>query len=351
MRILLVYTGWLGDVIMSSVIIKPLRKHFPDAKIDVFTMFSSSKQFMEMIDDVDDIFYYPMMEKGLVKSLFYLRELREYRYDISIMFFPSYRKEYAIVSYLIGAKKRMGFKFPKGYFTECGFLYTDLIEVDESIHNVSNAAKILEKLGLDIPEDLDLPFPNLHDTDINDFFLNKEYIFLHNGVSTTKGGSKYRKLPDDVFMDLIVNLIERKQFLVINKGPNETFSARASDFLKGLEIDGKIIIWSSEDLFKTAQVIANSRLIISTDSGIHHLAASLKKPIVLVLSFTSEKLISPWNTKYIVVRDENLSCSPCYTSYTKKSFECINQSKWQCRNVEISAIIEALNMLWKNDCC
>lgn len=71
------------------------------------------------------------------------------RYDVSILAFPAYRREYHIVSFILGAKRRIAHRFASGYWSECTFLETDLVPVDESKHNVINNLELLRVLGID----------------------------------------------------------------------------------------------------------------------------------------------------------------------------------------------------------
>ena len=87
-------------------------------------------------------------------------------------------------------------------------------------------------------------------------------------------------------------------------------------------------------LLESAQIISNSSLVISPDTGMLHIAAAQKKPLVAVYGSTSSKLgFTPYmdKEKYVIVENNDLSCRPCTKQgrslCPKGHFKCMNDIK------------------------
>ena len=353
MRIMIIALGWLGDVLMTTPMIKVLRNTYPKAEIDAITMLPSSYEILKNNPNLNNVIYYPFLKEGYLKSLFFLLKnfyFKKASYDISITFYPSYPKHYHIVSYLIGAKKRIAAKFKKGYLEECFFLYTDLVEAQEDKHHVNNNLNLLKPLGINITEEetkkLDLEvYPSEPSDKCKEFLINigKPFVFIHNGSSTLKKGSDKRRLSLGKIVFLIDSIIRKDLYVVLNIGPEEISQKRMIEKRLGQSINKKLFFCQNFSLSDVINIIKNAYKVISTDSGIHHIAAALKKEVILILGPTDERKIYPWNTKYHIV-SAPVPCRPCYLSYVQRKFICKNNNKkWACiERIDVGKIVELI---------
>ena len=72
MRIMIIALGWLGDVLMTTPMIKVLRNTYPKAEIDAITMLPSSYEILKNNPNLNNVIYYPFLKEGYLKSLFFL---------------------------------------------------------------------------------------------------------------------------------------------------------------------------------------------------------------------------------------------------------------------------------------
>ena len=347
MKIIILATGALGDTLMLTPTIKVLRKNFPSAQIDALTAFQTSYYVLKNNPYLNKIYYYPFLKKGYLKSINYLLSNFYRKYNVSLTFYPSYRKHYHIIAFLVNAKKRIAVKFHKGYISECFFLYTDLVKAEEDKHHVINNLKLLKPLGIEITEKeaqkFDLEFYPDPISDKAQKILNSlktPYIFLHNGSSTFKKGSDKRRLNFSQLETLINKLIFKGYQIVFNVGPEERIQGKyLQEKMGSLIVNEQLVLLSDMSLSDLSYIIKKSYKVISTDSGIHHLASALKKEIILILGPTDERKIYPWNTKYHSITAP-VKCRPCYLSYTQKAFECKNGNKWECmKKIDVGEIV------------
>jgi len=120
----------------------------------------------------------------------------------------------------------------------------------------------------------------------------------------------------------------------------------AGDFLSrgmtvavfGLQEDGKEQIpgeqvESTGKLSELPEQLAGCRVIISTDSGVGHLASSLGIPVIMIYTATSPVKAAPVNQPHEVVYPHGLACYPCVSSMrwlACKVWKCHQQIDFQC---------------------
>ena len=145
MKILILALSGIGDALMFTPALKLLRAQLPDAQIDVLVMFKGAQDIFINNSNINNVYRFDFLREGSVKSLKYILSLRR-NYDTSINVYPSNRKEYNIISILIGAKNRAAIKYFRKDFSNLGFLNSIRISENDSVHNVQTNIKLIEKL-------------------------------------------------------------------------------------------------------------------------------------------------------------------------------------------------------------
>jgi len=107
MKILIVCLPGIGDALMATTMIRLLKQKNPDAQIDVACMFGAVEYIFKNNPDINSIYRLPLYKENKLKGLRQIFNLRKNKYDISIVAFPAFRREYHLVHRLIGAKKRI----------------------------------------------------------------------------------------------------------------------------------------------------------------------------------------------------------------------------------------------------
>lgn len=145
--ILVLALAGVGDVLMTTPLLLELRTAFPGATIDVLVM--QGQPAREVLDgnlDVNSVTLHDFMREPVWKSLRFCLGLRRRRYDCSITAFPLNRMAYNIVTWLAGARTRIGFD----YAIPCGsggrWLLTRQLREDTGIHVVENNLRILPEV-------------------------------------------------------------------------------------------------------------------------------------------------------------------------------------------------------------
>ena len=118
--------------------------------------------------------------------------------------------------------------------------------------------------------------------------------------------------------------------------------------LKSIDITGKdniLNMCGKCTLAQSAYIVKNAHIVITSDTGLMHIAAAYKKNIITIWGNTTPELgmypyIPSNKNKYINIEVNNLLCRPCskigYSQCPKKDFKCMN-------NINLSKIIEHTN--------
>lgn len=352
MKILVNALSGIGDALMFTPSLKLLRKAYPDSEIHALVMYKAVEDFYGRNPNISNIILFDFLSEGLIKSLKFIFSLRG-NYDISINVYPSNRKEYNVINYLIGAKRRVAVKYLRKDFQNLGFLNNTRIIENDSLHNVQTNLKLCEKLtvqmlaeeaALDLPliqSDFDFAAAFLKDKKIN---ADDLVIGFHPGSAILKNHAKRRWEPEK-FAKLGRKLIEsNKAKILIFGGPTE--DELKETILKQINLPNAFSV-SSHNLAESAAVMKRCNIFVTNDSSLMHIASALQLKVVAIIGPTNPNYIYPWKTEHKIV-SLNLDCAPCFI-YSPRPLICSrNDVKFKCiRELDVdrvySAIIEFLN--------
>ncbi len=325
MKILILALSGIGDALMFTPALQVLRKELPEAQIDALVMFGGVKDIYERNPDLNNVFHFDFIKEGPLHSIKYILSLRK-KYDASINVYPSNRKEYNVINFLIGADKRAAAKYLRKDLQNLGDLNNIRVPEDDLVHNVQTNIRLVEKLldkkfndepSLVFPlkmEDENFALKFFKDNNINDSdFL----IGFHPGSATLKNQEKRRWEPEK-FSELARRLItEKNARILIFGGPEERELKRN---IKNLIDSENCYVIESGNLAESAALMARCNVFVSNDSSLMHVASALKLKVVAILGPTNPHYIHPWKTEHKIVRLA-LDCSPCFI-YSPRPLIC-----------------------------
>jgi heptosyltransferase-2 len=323
MKILVIALSGIGDALMFTPSLKKLCDDFPSAKIDILVMYKSLIDLFTINKSISNVLYWDFFNKPKLESLAFVLSLRN-KYDVSFNVYPSNRKEYNLISFLISAKKRAAVKYLRKDFINLGFLNNCRIIENDSLHNVEENIILCEKISgkKSNPTSIEINFRNENNLFANEFLKQKNIhpdkliIGFHPGCSTLKNHDK-RRWETSKFAELSKRLVEKKNAsILLFGGPEE-------DYLKEeiLKIFSKnTYLVSTNSLADSASLMKNCKVFVTNDSSLMHVAAALKLNVVALLGPTNKNYIYPWHTNYKIASLE-LDCSPCFY-YSPKPLTC-----------------------------
>lgn len=311
MKLLVLRFSSIGDIVLTSPVLRCLKKQVPEVEIHFLT----KKKFFGIVEhnpNIDRIFTF---EKDLSPLI---PELKKEKYDAIIDLHHNLRSAWL--------KTRLGIKsssFDKLNLKKWAYVnlkwktLPDVHIVDRYMETVNFLGVKNDGEGLEFyPCDCDKPEPN--DLPIN--FQNQPFA-----VASIGGTHFTKKMPAEKWAELISNL----KVPVVLIGGKEDHDA-------GIRIEKALStnapeIWNACGKFTiggSAHILKQATLVLSHDTGMMHIAAAFQKPIVAIWGNTTPELgMYPYKTPFFNLEVKNLTCRPCskigYSTCPKGHFKCM----------------------------
>ncbi len=312
MKILIISLAGIGDTLFATPLIQELKENFPNVKIDTLVMWKGSKDILENNPNINGVYHFNFIKEGILKSLIFLKKIKRERYDISINTHPQSKKEYRIISKLIGAKIRISHEYDNFSFLD-RLLVNKTVKQDYSKHCIENNLNLLKLLNIK-------PKLRKHNYEIllrskdkrySDRFIkenklsNKIIFGIHVGSGTTKN-LRLRRWPLENYYELIKKILELKRNIriLLFGGPAEL---NENKFLIEKIKDKRVILVKTRSILETAAIIKKCNFFISVDTSLMHIAAAMKVPYQIVIRTpTFNKTVEPYRKRFILVGNKPL---------------------------------------------
>lgn len=304
MKILFIVFKGIGDVILTTPLIKAVKKKYPDS--DVFFL---TKKFASPV-----LQYNPLISKVFVREELRISEIL-FKMDVAVDYMLSSTSAfYTVIS---GAKKRIGFYRP------WNFIYNYRIKTDFNGYTVRKRFYLLKPLDIN-PDEIDDIKPEIYIPDkIKDNIRRK---LLENNIDIDKdriitmditSPRAYRQLSGDKFMYIADKLYEKGYKIILSPAPNEMeyVEGTVKRFSKY-----RHILLKDAGLLGVAYLTSIAKLHIGTSSSPMHMAVSFNTPTFTVYSpYTSPEAWSPPVEihSYIQGELEKLSAEEIYLKIEK----------------------------------
>lgn len=321
-RILIARLDRLGDVVLSTPVIRHMRKLFPDAYI-AFMVRPENRDVVENNPDLNETIFYDKSgsEKGWWGTLRFALSLRKHKFDTAVALHPSNRTH--IIFFLAGIPARIG------YDKKMGWMLTKKVrhvKHEGLMHESDYNFELLAKGGFRVLTYDRTPYIRTsdHDKMFVDYLQSRmgigaNIITFHPGASCP---SK-RWAPDRfaAAADLLGERYKAEIVIVGGKGA-EKYGSRMSAAMKrkAFDLTGKTGVGA------LAELLARSRLFVSNDSGPVHVAVAMGTPVVTVFG-RKDPGLSPRRWGPLGMRDivlhKDVGCVTCLAHNCDKGFKCL----------------------------
>jgi lipopolysaccharide heptosyltransferase II len=321
-RILVVRTDRIGDVLLSTPVIKTLRYNYPDAYIAMMVS-PYSKDIVDGNPYLDKVIIYDKdgKHKSWWRSLKFSRNLKKKRFDLAIILHPTNRVH--LVTFFAGIPKRIG------YDLKIGFLLTNRIRHTKQYgekHELEYNLDLVRYLGIE-PEDKNLFMPIRPESEkwVEELFRQEgikekdKLLVIHPGASCPS-----KVWPNDRFAQVADRLIEKYSFKVlIVSGPKDL--SLAQSLIRNMQ-HSAINLAGKTSVSQLASILKRSRLFISNDSGPVHVASAVGVPVISIFGRNqaglSPKRWGPTGKNDLILHKE-VGCIECLAHNCVKEFACL----------------------------
>lgn len=307
-KVLVVRFSSIGDVVLTSPIVRALKNQLEEVEIHFLT----KKSYANIVENNPYIDKVYAIESHIATVL---KDLKKEEYDFIVDLHHNIR-----TSRLKLSLARPNGSFPKLNFRK--FLLTQFkINKMPKIHVVDRYFEALKPLGIvNDHQGLDFFIPKNDVVQLRDYNVPQNYMAFAIGAQF---GTK--RLP----IKSMIELIRKIGATVVLLG-GETDKEMAAEISKvcanAIDLTGQL------NLNQSASMIKQSEKVITHDTGLMHIAAAFSKPIISIWGNTIPDLgmypYMPKNeTNFSMHEVNHLKCRPCskigHQTCPKKHFACM----------------------------
>lgn len=345
-RVLVVRTDEIGDVVMTSGLLRELRANLPDARITLVVK-AQTLGLVRSCPHVDEVIAYEWKESGLIgagRSLIAALTLARTalwpkRFDLAIL--PRWNTDYYSASHLVymsGAARRVAYServSSRKSRLNAGYdgLFTDLIDDDTPRHEVERNLDVLRFLGGAVNSDALEIWTGPEDVRSAQVRLVAAGVSSDERIVALGVGSRHAKKvwPAENFLAVARWLHEEHgaRLLVVGDRSDADTGRFLADALGRAVID----VTGQTCLGELAELLKRADLFLGNDSGPKHIAAAAGVPVVEVswhpLSGNAADEYSPtsfrpWRVPGEVVQPET-ALAPCTDTCRADVAHCITR--------------------------
>lgn len=321
-RILIVRTDRIGDVLLSTPVIKVLRDNYPHAYIAMIVS-PYSKEIVDGNPYLDEVIIYDKdrKHKSWPRSIKFSRNLKKRKFDLALILHPTNRMH--LVTYLAGIPRRIG------YDQKLGFLLSDKITHTKQFgqkHEIEYNLDLIRYMGLETKDALPfMPLKAESEKWAEELLLKEQVTKKDKLLAIHPGASCPSKIwPIDQFAEVADKLIEKYGFKVfVIAGPKDT--ALTQNVLENM-LHPAVNLGGKTSVSQMASLLKRCSLFISNDSGPVHVGSAVGVPVISIFG-RSQKGLSPTRWGPWGLRDKFLhgtvGCIECLAHNCKKGFACL----------------------------
>ena len=327
-NILFIELARIGDLIVTTPVLRSTRKQFPNAHIAILTQQSTSDILINN-SNINEIIVI-RSEKQVYSRFRGLMTIRRRRFQVAVSLSPGFWNSF--MTQLCGARYKTGYlvdtsdkaTFYNDHLIQTsGFSILQEIRYRKEEHLIERAYKAVYPLGVageDWRTELNPSKANFAEVDevLREKGISKQDVLI---VMHPMAGWFYKAWPERHFVKLanrILSCYDTTLILIGGSADKEKID-RMSRLIKG-----NITCLLGLPLLQSAALISYARLFIGNDSGPTHIARAVGAPIVALYGPTNPKTTG-YQGENIAVIANTISCSPCTQTTCKRTPSCLEE--------------------------
>lgn len=331
MKILIVRFSSIGDIVLTTPVIRAIHEQLPAADIHYIT----KKSFASLLAENPYISKLYTIEKSVSEII---DQLKAEKYDCVIDLHKNIRT--------LRLKQSLGVKnysFDKLNFQKWLLVNFKLNKLPE-VHIVERYFGAVKAIGVkNDHKRCELTFNSSHVVNVKEAlgFDTKSYLAVAVGAQFAT-----KTMPEELLISILSKI---NHPIILLGGPTDVERGKALEQALNNHTQPIINVINQFSLLQSASIVAQAKTILTHDTGLMHIATAFGVPIVSVWGNTVPELgmypYYPNNRElYSIHEIKNLNCRPCskigYKSCPKKHFNCMTL---QNTDAIVADVIERMN--------
>ena len=296
MKILIIHTAFIGDIVLSTPLIQKLKDLYPKSKIDYLTL-PTNQSVLYNNPNLNEIILYDKKgkDKGIKGFLRILKILKQKKYDYAVI--PHRFIKSILLAKLAKISDIVGFDVATG-----SSLLDKKVHYDMKKHEVERLLNLVEYEGEKIPVRI---YP------AKENFVKIEKMLKNSGYTRKKeqklilvapGSQRPEKMwPIEKYREIIERLKKNKNYFI-----GITGSKSEKELPLNFEKDKNVIDFRGEiSLVEFGALISKADVVVGNDSSPIHIASGFEKPFVIGIFGPGKRSLGffPWTEKSNVIED------------------------------------------------
>ena len=272
MKILIIHTAFIGDIVLSTPLIQKLKDIYPESEIDYLTL-PANESVISNNPNLNEIILYDKKgkDRGIKGFLRVLKILKQKKYDYAVI--PHRFIKSILLAKLAKIPYITGFDVATG-----SFLLNKKVHYDMKKHEVERLLDLVEYKGEKIPIRI---YP------ANENFAKINKILEHHGyfgnegqklILVAPGSQRPEKIwPIEKYREVIERLKRNNNYFIAIAG-----SKSEKELPLNFENDKNVIDFRGEiSLVEFGALISKADVVVGNDSSPIHIASGFEKPFVI----------------------------------------------------------------------
>jgi ADP-heptose:LPS heptosyltransferase len=340
-NVLFVELAEMGCTVLAYPAMRKLKSTYPESNL-YFLLFRQIRESLDIVDVIPSENVFTIDNSSMFSvardTLKFIWQSRRKGIDTTINL-EIFTRFGSILTYLSGARKRVGFYRYRQEGLYVGDFFTHRVVYNPHVHTALSFVSLLEALKapsdqnpmVKIPignENLEVPKRHPHQQANDNLWTmlknenpkvdeSKKLVIVNPNASKL---ISIRKWPLENYAGLVRSLLQDKDVFVAITGvasekPDADYICSRVQDDRVLNLAGKTTLTELVDLFNLG------RVLITNDSGPAHFASLTDIHIVVFFGPETPRLYKPLSERCTVMYAD-FACSPCVSSFNQKSSPC-----------------------------
>lgn len=338
-NILIVRLSSMGDIVLTTPLVRAVRKRFPEARID-FVIKREFAELMQTNPHLTTVYEYDKWT-GIKGLLALARQLRNNRYDLFVDIHKNFR------SYLLRFLTRPAqtVTYSKQIVQRTLLVKTGINRYGKILQIPECYLKSMEPFGVvDDEKGLELFPTKAHRLKVKSIFQQEN---LSEGDLAIGFGPiasfPLKQWPAEKFSELGRQLVWKFDArILLFGGPEET---RMIEQIASQIPNAPVVLCGRLSFLESAVAVQRCALFVGNDTGMLHIATAMERKVIALFGPTVEEFgYYPYCAQSIVL-SKPLSCRPC--THTGKG-TCKISTHACMQDIQVAEVFDAVEMMLNN---